>query len=210
MAIFLISTLSDMKTDLHAAFQEEIASRGNKVAFVSTRPQAMNTEMMRTLIIGYQTVSPHIDINYFDIRANFNAITAVTLLRHSAIHIEPEDISEFMQVARQCNLKALLHDHVDKGGMLVGCGSGAIVLTPVLETAKIIDERARSLVDTTGLGHVDFEVLPHYSETDGKQLVITQYAKETQNRLFACHDGDGLKVIGGHMTLFGDTVEVEG
>lgn len=199
-----------MKDDLHTAFRDDVASRGNKVAFVATRPKESNIESFKDLLRGYQDVSPHIDINYFDIKNSFSSMTAVMLFRHGALHIEPEDISEFMEIAKARNLKSLFSDHVDKGGVLVGCGTGAIVLTPDLGVAKIIDAQTELNGDVSGLGHVDFEFIPHYSEIDGKQGIINAYAKETTRRVFACHDGDGVRVTGDHLVLLGDVVEVDG
>lgn len=210
MTVFLISSIEQVESDLHEALQGEIAERGNTIGYISSRPQSANTEKMKELIMGYQKISPHIDINYFDIKSQFSALTSVVLLRQSALHIEAEDLAEFMETAKKVGLDDIFKEHVDKGGIIIGSGLGAVVLTPTLKTAVIKDQGLAALPSFDGFGRVDFEFVPHYSDFDGTAPQVLQYAKETDRRVFACHDGDGIKVLGDKVSLFGKTVEVEG
>ncbi|MFA6518791.1 MAG: Type 1 glutamine amidotransferase-like domain-containing protein [Candidatus Shapirobacteria bacterium] len=58
-----------------------------------------------------------------------------------------------------------------KGGVvLAGFSAGAIVLTPSIRIAKTGDINELELKDLTGLGVVDFEVWPHYEETQNDEL----------------------------------------
>jgi dipeptidase E len=210
MTVFLISSIETVESDLHDALLEEIAERGNTVGYISSRPQIANAEKMKELIMGYQKISPHIDINYFDIKTQFTAITQVVLLRQSVLHIEAEDLQVFMDTAKIIGLDDIFKAHIDKGGMIIGAGLGAIVLTPTLKTAVIQNQELAALSSFDGFGRVDFEFVPHYLDFDDATPQVLEYAKETNRRVFACHDGDGIKVLGDKVSLFGKTVEVEG
>lgn len=65
--------------------------------------------------------------------------------------------------------------------VLVGFSAGALVLTPTIEVCNLpnYDKNEVGLKDLTGLNIVDFEVFPHYSEQEHKDL-LSVYKAQTK------------------------------
>ena len=59
--------------------------------------------------------------------------------------------------------------------VLAGFSAGALILTPTIKICSLpdFDDNEVDLKDLTGLGIVDFEVFPHYSEGEHKELLST-------------------------------------
>lgn len=57
--------------------------------------------------------------------------------------------------------------------VLAGFSAGALVLTPTIEVCNLpnYDENLVGVQDLTGIGLVNFEVFPHYDETEHKKLL---------------------------------------
>lgn len=67
--------------------------------------------------------------------------------------------------------------------ILAGFSAGALVLTPIIEVCNLpmYDENLVRLKDLTGLGLVNFEILPHYEEK--WQELISEYRKTTKREV---------------------------
>jgi peptidase E len=64
--------------------------------------------------------------------------------------------------------------------VLGGYSAGAIVLTPSIEVCRLpnFDKNLAGITDLTGLGVVNFEVFPHYSQVD--EGAMRDYSKTTK------------------------------
>ncbi len=97
-----------------------------------------------------------------------------------------------LQNLRSSGLDKSIKEFVKKSDfVLSGFSAGALVLTPTIEICSLpdFDENLVGLKDLTGLGIVDFEVFPHYSEKLQK-TVLESYRKTTTNKVREITDED--------------------
>ncbi|MCL5004116.1 MAG: Type 1 glutamine amidotransferase-like domain-containing protein [Patescibacteria group bacterium] len=68
--------------------------------------------------------------------------------------------------------------------VLAGFSAGALVLTPTIEVCNLpnYDKNDVGLKDLTGLNIVNFEVFPHYSEQEHKDL-LSEYKTHAKNEV---------------------------
>lgn len=79
--------------------------------------------------------------------------------------------------------------------VLAGFSAGALVLTPTIEICNLpdYDKNEVGLKDLTGLGVVNFEVFPHYSEQEHKAL-LDNYKAQAKNEVKEIADENYLVV----------------
>ena len=97
-----------------------------------------------------------------------------------------------LQNLRSSGLDKSIKEFVKKSDfVLSGFSAGALVLTPTIEICSLpyFDENLVGLKDLAGLGIVDFEVFPHYSEQLQK-TVLEGYRKTTTNKVQEITDED--------------------
>lgn len=85
---------------------------------------------------------------------------------------------KLMKHLRESGLDMAIKKFYKRGGIIAAFSAGAIVLSPSLETATLADNEQVGLTDLTGLGLVDFLVLPH---ADDKQEQIGKLKSEGKN-----------------------------
>ena len=97
-----------------------------------------------------------------------------------------------LQNLRSSGLDKSIKEFVEKSEfVLAGFSAGALVLTPTIEICNLpdFDENFVGLKDLAGLGIVDFEVFPHYSEQLQKKT-LENYRKTTTNNVREIIDED--------------------
>lgn len=79
--------------------------------------------------------------------------------------------------------------------VLAGFSAGALVLTPTIKVCSLpgFDENLIGLKNLEALNIVDFEVFPHYEETEHKNM-LEDYRKTTSNRVQEITDEGYLSV----------------
>lgn len=80
----------------------------------------------------------------------------------------------------------------------VGVSAGTIITTPSLDVCTIepSDPNLPGLDDITGMNLVDFEIEPHCDEQ--RFVIMREYAKGKQNKVYAIDDQTAIKVDGGN------------
>lgn len=209
MTVFLLSTMENLHEELRDNLREEIAKRGNKVAYVSSIPQTDDKKYYLSTIADYQAISPYIDVDYYDLSESFSDEDLIGIAAHSAIYLSGGNTFSFMSMARKRNLKNILATHLDNDGLLIGASAGALMMTPSIEVAKLADSNDVGLEDMTGFGFVDFEFYPHYTGVDARERdVLEEYTKERPTIMYACHDGEGICIASNDIRQFGDVEQL--
>jgi dipeptidase E len=94
--------------------------------------------------------------------------------------------------------KAILEMTKNDDYVIAGWSAGAMVMTPTIAIGGLphrdggkspMDENKVKLSDLNGLSLVDFEIFPHYLESDQKQT-LEDYKKETKNEVRALTDDE--------------------
>lgn len=78
--------------------------------------------------------------------------------------------------------------------VLSGFSAGALVLTPTIEICSLprFDDNEVGIKDLTGLHLVDFEVFPHYQESQA--VTLENYKKVTSNRVVEISEDDYIEI----------------
>ncbi|MBL7156044.1 MAG: Type 1 glutamine amidotransferase-like domain-containing protein [Candidatus Pacebacteria bacterium] len=97
---------------------------------------------------------------------------------------------QFLYNIRKSGLDKTIKKFSEKDEFIIaGFSAGAIILTPSIKIAELPNHNSNliGLKDLTGLGFVDFEVFPHYSEEYEKN--VEEYKKNTKYEVKTIIDG---------------------
>ena len=100
-------------------------------------------------------------------------------------------------------MESILKEFFASGGVLIGVSAGAILMTPDTSTSSLCgDEPYPGLEDLSGLGLVDFAVVPHFDGSAKAESDLHDYASAFGGTVYAIHDGGGIVVDGESVELF--------
>lgn len=87
----------------------------------------------------------------------------------------------------------------------VGVSAGSIIMGPKIDVAAIDDgdKNIPEIKDLSGLKIVDFELSPHTPE-DVSIETNKEYAKTTDNKVYAYNDNSAVKVVDGSVEIIAD------
>lgn len=201
MNIFLLSSVSDLQTDLRNTVKLKIAERGNNIAYISSEPQGGDRPYYQSTVEDYSKISRDIILEYFDLSENFLDKDLLKILNYGTVYLSGGNTYMFMASARKRNIYPILKKHLENGRLLIGASAGSIIMTPSISLAGFEDENIPNLKDTAGFNFVDFEFHPHYRIEDKDYL--KEYMSGINNDLYVCKDGDGIFYSNGAIKLFG-------
>lgn len=87
---------------------------------------------------------------------------------------------KFLHHLKESGLDKAVIELAQSGKIIVGFSAGAIILSPTIEIAELptLDDNIVGISDLSGLGLIDFDIYPHYEETQHKQIV-DEYEQRT-------------------------------
>lgn len=148
------------------------------------------------------------NILYFDLDVEFDESKIEDLFNCDAIHLLGGNTYWFLYNLKKRNFISLLQQFVAKGKVLVGISAGSILMSKNIDIAQFEDKNVVSLKDTTSLGLVDFEFLPHWNMYSSCMEELKKYSQEKNNVIYACKDGDGIIVENNELRFFGDIIKI--
>lgn len=106
-----------------------------------------------------------------------------TLAKNDIIFVAGGNTFFLLQELRRTGADQLIIDEVNQGKLYIGESAGAIVACPDIGYSSIMDDPAKAtdLTDYTGLGLVDFYVVPHYQSREFKAS-SEQMVQENQDQ----------------------------
>jgi len=142
-------------------------------------------------------------LSFFGLETEFDESRLDELFVSDAIHMTGGNTFRFLYWLRERGLVSRLREYVASGGVLVGVSAGAILMTPDVSTSFLCgDVEYPGLGDYSGLGLVDFAVLPHY--TDSQVGVLERFSVAFGGDVYGVPDGGGIVVDGESVEVFGD------
>ncbi len=115
-----------------------------------------------------------------------NSVDEVSkLLTANILIITGGNTFKLLDNLRKSGLDKAIKEFANKNEfVLAGFSAGALVLTPTIEVCNLpnYDKNEVGLKDLIGLGIVNFEVFPHYSEQEHKDLLI-DYKTQAKNEI---------------------------
>lgn len=125
MNIFLLSVTDNLRKNLRETMKQEIAARGNTVAYISSEPQTGERPFYRSTLYDYSIISPDARVDYFDLSDAFSDHDLERLKKYGTIYLSGGNTYVFMDMARKRGLYPILKAHAEKGGLLIGASAGA-------------------------------------------------------------------------------------
>ena len=119
MNIFLLSITDNLQEELRKSLGEEIAKRGNTVAYISSAPQIGNQPYYLSMMKDYSQISEDIKVDYFDLSKNFSDEKLTELLNYGVIYLSGGNTYVFMDSVRKRIIYPILEKHLKIGGLLI-------------------------------------------------------------------------------------------
>lgn len=181
--IILFSTITETNRDtiLNLVFTKEIE---NKVLAYMPSDGANCPQKYQDEWIGYSK-KYGAEFRYIDNSIENAFGEAEKLLGANILIITGGNTFTFLNNLRKSGLDNVIKEFAQKNEYVIaGFSAGAIVLTPTIKICNLpdFDINEVELKDLAGLGIVDFEVFPHYSEQEHKDL-LEKYRAQAKNEV---------------------------
>ena len=144
---------------------------------------------------------------YLPVDAVFTKKEMREALKSDIVYLAGGNTFYFLRHLRQSGMLAELKKFVEKGGILAGLSAGALIITPNIWMAKWppheADENEVRLKNLKSLNMVQFEFLPHYTNSAKTNRAMIWHSKKSKFPTIACPDGSGVVIDGDEVTFFG-------
>ena len=214
MPLLFLSDTADLNTSLRERVAEELASRGGRIAYISSAPQDAGREFFEGTRREYASILPSVELSYFDLSPRFADEDLARILNFQIIHLSGGNTYAFLEASRERGLETILAHHLRHGGLIIGVSAGAILMTPDVGTSDFCGDRnVSNLHDTVGFNFVEFLFLPHLGKhfvaTVHNLRVLNQYATRLGRKVYISEDGGGILIDDlGRITTYGDPLVV--
>jgi dipeptidase E len=144
---------------------------------------------------------------YFPVDTDFLKSEMREALKSDIIYLAGGNTFYFLKHLRASGFLDELRRFVKRGGILAGLSAGAIIMTPNIFLAGYPthegDTNVVRLKNLKSLSLVDFEFLPHYSNSAKTNRAMAKYSRQHAQPIVACPDGSGVVVDGDEVRFFG-------
>ena len=199
--LILVSMLYQV-TDLVKTIEPELA--GKTVTYIPTAGIVEETEGMveeETTILE----SLGLAVDVLDVSAASYESFVYSLTKNDIIFIGGGNTFFLLQELRRSGADKILVQEVNKGKLYIGESAGAVIACPDIGYCSGMDspEKAPELTDYTGLGLVDFYIVPHIGNKEmgeAAEKAVEEYnsrldLKIITDRQIIQVDGENLKIL---------------
>ena len=199
--LILVSMLYQV-TDLVKTIEPELA--GKTVTYIPTAGIVEETEGMveeETTILE----SLGLAVDVLDVSAASYESIVNSLTKNDIIFIGGGNTFFLLQELRRSGADKILVQEVNKGKLYIGASAGAVIACPNIGYCSGMDspEKAPELTDYTGLGLVDFYIVPHIGNKEmgeAAEKAVEEYnsrldLKIITDRQIIQVDGENLKIL---------------
>jgi dipeptidase E len=116
------------------------------------------------------------------------------------VYVSGGETSHLLDQVRKTGFDVWLQENLERK-VYVGGSASAVLVTPTIELAiqLFADENLAKLSDLSGLGFVDFEIVPHCDLEMFEKAKA--YAKTAKNPVYALDDLSAVRVVGGEVSV---------
>lgn len=142
---------------------------GIKVAFIPTAGYPyIKEEHVQTVVDGFHDYGAAVEI--VDLKEENERTLSDRLPAFDVIYVGGGSAYWLLHWVRKSGFGAIIRGLLDEGKVYVGVSAGSVIAGPdVKEMTRA--ENVTGLEDTSGLGLVEFEILPHYSDARYQDLL---------------------------------------
>ena len=140
----------------------------------------------------------------FDLTGKTQAEVAAALQDADIIYVNGGNTYFLMEKINQSGFAAVLKDRLRAGALYVGSSAGAVVACPDISFIETMDEpEAASLTDFSGMGLIDFSILPHFDHPQYGTIAKEIAARaEPSARMIGLRDDQAIVVRGSYVEVF--------
>ena len=199
--LILVSMLYQV-TDLVRTIEPELA--GKTVTYIPTAGIVEETEGMveeETTILE----SLGLAVDVLDVSAASYESIVNSLTKNDIIFIGGGNTFFLLQELRRSGADKILVQEVNKGKLYIGESAGAVIACPDIGYCSGMDspEKAPELTDYTGLGLVDFYIVPHIGNKEmgeAAEKAVEEYNSKLDLKIITDRqiiqvDGENLKIL---------------
>jgi dipeptidase E len=147
---------------------------------------------------------------YIELETNFFPEILPSLLACDAIHLPNENPYHVLHWLRQRDMLDTLRTFIEKEGVLIGEGTGAMLLTPDISAAALFDMNPEDPdMDLTALRLVDFVFIPRLDTLPDGFNAVRSYSLSHHLPIYGCREGDGILIKGNELVRLGEVVLIE-
>jgi len=144
---------------------------------------------------------------YFAADSDFLVKEMKEALKSDVIYLAGGNTYYFLKHLRESGFLRELDKFARRGGIVAGLSAGAIIMTQDIQLAGYPphegDENEVRLKNLKSLGLVDFEFLPHFSNSKKTVEAMLRYSRRNKQPIFACPDGSGVVCANSTLQLLG-------
>ncbi len=151
----------------------------------------------------YKRLGIKIDV-YFDSDKQYDFSLLETALKCDAIYLSGGHTFHFWHNIVQKDLIKPLTEFAKNDGIFIGVSAGAIMMTPKIDSSVLCGDPIIEGLSTKALGFFNWEFVPHANSIHEINEKLLKYSQSTQNKIFACSDGDGIILKNDSLELIGN------
>lgn len=157
------------------------------------------------------------NFTYFDVDEDFKPNGLENLFSSDVIYLSGGNTFRFLHNLKARGMMDKLRDYARRDNTtLIGVSAGSMIMTPTIRTTAIYHQHKGDfkalnevgLADFTGLGLVDFEFVPHFTQ-DTKGKYVEEFVRDATNLIYGCPDGRGIIVQNNKVTFYGDIIKLK-
>ena len=122
------------------------------------------------------------------------------LMKNDMIFVGGGNTFFLLQELKRSGADQIIAQEVEKGKFYIGESAGAIAACPDIGYSAVMDvpDKAPGLTDYTGMGLVDFYVVPHLGHPEmgpGAEMIIEKYSSELDLKGIILVEGDKVRIL---------------
>lgn len=187
---------------LDALLLEHLPRKDFTVGYVPSesneKPRFFDRVAERYAFLGARSVLA-LDWERVDDRATVQRTLACDVL-----HLGSGDVCAFLTLVQRSGLAPALKNQVRRGGVLVGVSAGAMIMGRSIALERHFPQGAPPPKNLRGLGFSAFDFFPHFDGDRRTERVLLEASRSMAWPIVACHDSEGVALIGGRTHFLGD------
>ncbi len=185
----LLSTVIDVDQRIMKAIKNQINS-DSKVVYI--RGKSSSSNKFFTDVCNFYKQLGINNVEYYDLDHNYNQADLQAIEDCDMIHLGGGNTYIFNQRVKDGNYYHLFQNILRSDKLVIGESAGAIILTKDIGITAILGEENKS-IDSTGLGLLKLQFLPHYNALNAKQVgLIEDYQSVDNGPIIVTNDGGGV------------------
>lgn len=205
----LLVSLTHNVTDLVKAAEPDL--RGRTVTYIPTAAIAEEIEGMaeeETRMLEDLGLT----VDELEVSTASRETVREKLMKNDMIFVGGGNTFFLLQELKRSGADQIIAQEVEKGKFYIGESAGAIAACPDIGYSAVMDvpDKAPGLTDYTGMGLVDFYVVPHLGHPEmgpGAEMIIEKYSSELD--LKGINDYQAILVEGDRVSILPESCPAE-